>query len=66
MFQKLAFIYSLELLFRLFYVSLSFLFCIAIASLNIYYLIFFETYPFVKFETKKFILTNVMDLFDVA
>nr|YP_009490433.1 SecY [Gracilaria tenuistipitata]ARU07664.1 SecY [Gracilaria tenuistipitata]AWH62562.1 SecY [Gracilaria tenuistipitata]AWH62587.1 SecY [Gracilaria tenuistipitata var. liui]AXI97764.1 Sec-independent protein translocase component TatC [Gracilaria tenuistipitata] len=64
--QKLIYLYSLEIFFRLFYVCLSFFFCMIIASLNIYYLIFFEVYPFVIFEIKKFIVTNVMDLFNIV
>nr|YP_010199707.1 Sec-independent protein translocase component TatC [Gracilaria flabelliformis]UAD89665.1 Sec-independent protein translocase component TatC [Gracilaria flabelliformis] len=65
MYSKLIYFYSLELIFRLIYVFISFLLCIFIASINIYYLILFEVYPFVIYELKKFIVTNVMDLFDV-
>nr|YP_009504394.1 SecY [Gracilaria chouae]AWX65721.1 SecY [Gracilaria chouae] len=65
MYSKLIYFYSIELIFRLTYVFISFLLCVLIASINIYYLIFFEIYPFVMYELKKFIVTNVMDLFDV-
>nr|YP_009130777.1 SecY [Agarophyton chilense]AKA27632.1 SecY [Agarophyton chilense]ASP44560.1 SecY [Agarophyton chilense]UAD89515.1 Sec-independent protein translocase component TatC [Agarophyton chilense] len=64
--QKLIYLYSIEIFFRLFYICLSFFFCMIIASLNIYYLILFEVYPFVIFEIKKFIVTNVMDLFSIV
>nr|YP_010199507.1 Sec-independent protein translocase component TatC [Gracilaria baiana]UAD89365.1 Sec-independent protein translocase component TatC [Gracilaria baiana] len=65
MFSKLIYFYSLELVFRLLYVFISFLLCAFVASMNVYYLIFFEIYPFVLPELKKFIVTNVMDLFEV-
>nr|YP_009490458.1 SecY [Gracilaria textorii]AWH62611.1 SecY [Gracilaria textorii] len=65
MYSKLIYFYSLELIFRLIYVFISFLLCLFVASINIYYLILFEVYPFVIYELKKFIVTNVMDLFDV-
>nr|YP_009019514.1 SecY [Gracilaria salicornia]AHG53101.1 SecY [Gracilaria salicornia]AMR57151.1 SecY [Gracilaria salicornia]UAD89790.1 Sec-independent protein translocase component TatC [Gracilaria salicornia] len=65
MFLKLIYFYSFELIFRLIYIVISFFLCVFISSLNIYYLIFFETYPFVMYELKKFIVTNVMDLFDI-
>nr|YP_010199682.1 Sec-independent protein translocase component TatC [Gracilaria domingensis]UAD89590.1 Sec-independent protein translocase component TatC [Gracilaria domingensis] len=65
MFSKLIYFYSLELILRLIYVFISFLLCVFAASMNVYYLIFFEIYPFVLPELKKFIVTNVMDLFEV-
>nr|YP_011017011.1 twin arginine protein translocation system - TatC protein [Gracilaria hainanensis]WQB61689.1 twin arginine protein translocation system - TatC protein [Gracilaria hainanensis] len=65
MYFRLIYFYSLELVFRLIYIFISFFLCIVAASLNVYYLIFFEVYPFVKYELKKFIVTNVMDLFNV-
>nr|ATG87358.1 SecY [Gracilaria chouae] len=65
MHSRLIYFYSLEFGFRLFYVFLSFCFCLLINSFNIYNILFFETYPFLKFTSRKFIVTNVMDLFDV-
>nr|YP_009365205.1 SecY [Gracilaria changii]ARJ60487.1 SecY [Gracilaria changii]ART65156.1 secY [Gracilaria changii] len=65
MYHKLIYFYSLEFIFRLIYIFISFFLCILIASLNTYYLIFFEVYPFVIYKLKKFIVTNVTDLFDV-
>nr|YP_009490408.1 SecY [Gracilaria spinulosa]AWH62537.1 SecY [Gracilaria spinulosa] len=65
MYSKLIYFYSLELIFRLLYIFISFLLCALVASINIYYLILFEVYPFVVYELRKFIITNVTDLFDV-
>nr|YP_009511837.1 Sec-independent protein translocase component TatC [Gracilaria gracilis]AXI97714.1 Sec-independent protein translocase component TatC [Gracilaria gracilis] len=62
---KLIYFYSIELVFRLLYIFISFFLCAFVASLNLYYLILFEVYPFVMYELKKFIVTNVMDLFNV-
>lgn len=62
---RLIYFYSIEFGFRLFYIFLSFCFCLLISSFNIYNILFFETYPFLKFASRKFIVTNVMDLFDV-
>nr|YP_010199832.1 Sec-independent protein translocase component TatC [Hydropuntia urvillei]UAD89840.1 Sec-independent protein translocase component TatC [Hydropuntia urvillei] len=64
MISKLIYFYSFELLFRLIYICISFFLCIGIASFNSYYLILFEVYPFIKLGLKKFIITNVMDLFN--
>nr|UAD89490.1 Sec-independent protein translocase component TatC [Gracilaria changii] len=63
--RKLIYFYSLEFIFRLIYIFVSFSLCVIIASLNIYYLILFEVYPFTAYKLKKFIVTNIMDLFDV-
>nr|YP_009511913.1 Sec-independent protein translocase component TatC [Gracilariopsis mclachlanii]AXI97840.1 Sec-independent protein translocase component TatC [Gracilariopsis mclachlanii] len=65
MYTRLIYFYSVELGFRLFYIFLSFCFCLLISSFNIYNILFFETYPFLKLASRKFIVTNVMDLFDV-
>nr|YP_010199857.1 Sec-independent protein translocase component TatC [Crassiphycus usneoides]UAD89865.1 Sec-independent protein translocase component TatC [Crassiphycus usneoides] len=65
MYHKLIYFYSLELFFRLLYIFISFFLCVILASLNTYYLILFEVYPFILYELKKFIVTNIMDLFDV-
>nr|YP_009511787.1 Sec-independent protein translocase component TatC [Gracilaria caudata]AXI97664.1 Sec-independent protein translocase component TatC [Gracilaria caudata] len=65
MYHKLIYFYSVEFFFRLFYIFVSFFLCIIVASLNTYYLILFEVYPFVTYELKKFIVTNIMDLFDM-
>nr|YP_009511887.1 Sec-independent protein translocase component TatC [Gracilariopsis longissima]AXI97814.1 Sec-independent protein translocase component TatC [Gracilariopsis longissima]UAD89915.1 Sec-independent protein translocase component TatC [Gracilariopsis longissima] len=65
MYPNLIYFYSLEFGFRLFYIFISFCLCLIVNSFNIYNIIFFETYPFLKLASKKFIVTNVMDLFDV-
>nr|YP_011003654.1 Sec-independent protein translocase component TatC [Gracilaria eucheumatoides]WPS66056.1 Sec-independent protein translocase component TatC [Gracilaria eucheumatoides] len=64
MVHRLIYFYSLELIFRFIYICISFLLCISVASFNSYYLLFFEVYPFIKLGLKKFIITNVMDLFN--
>nr|YP_009511862.1 Sec-independent protein translocase component TatC [Hydropuntia rangiferina]AXI97739.1 Sec-independent protein translocase component TatC [Hydropuntia rangiferina]UAD89765.1 Sec-independent protein translocase component TatC [Hydropuntia rangiferina] len=64
MYSRLIYFYSLELLFRLIYIFVSFIFCLSVASLNSHYLLFFEFYPFVQLGQRKFIATNVMDLFN--
>nr|YP_009490383.1 SecY [Gracilaria edulis]AWH62512.1 SecY [Gracilaria edulis] len=64
MYSRLIYFYSLELLFRLTYIFISFVFCLSIASLNSHSLLFFEFYPFIRLGQKKFIVINVMDLFN--
>lgn len=63
--SSLIFCYSKELIFRFSYVFLSFFLCILVSVLNIESILFFETYPFLKFSYKKFIVTNTTDLFNI-
>nr|YP_004062188.1 SecY [Gracilariophila oryzoides]ADR03204.1 SecY [Gracilariophila oryzoides]APC24937.1 Sec-independent protein translocase [Gracilariophila oryzoides] len=65
MYSHLIYFYYQELIFRLFYIFISFCLCLIVNSFNIYNILFFETYPSLKFSPQKFIVTDVMDLFDV-
>nr|YP_009511938.1 Sec-independent protein translocase component TatC [Melanthalia intermedia]AXI97865.1 Sec-independent protein translocase component TatC [Melanthalia intermedia] len=44
----------------------SFFSCLIVSNIFIDTLLFFETYPFLTFTTRKFIANNVMDLFDTV
>nr|YP_009295541.1 SecY-independent transporter protein [Mastocarpus papillatus]AOL58025.1 SecY-independent transporter protein [Mastocarpus papillatus] len=62
----LLYSYSIELLYRLSYIVISFIFCIIITFLNVQTLLLVETYPFLQFLSKKFIVTGTTDLIDVV
>lgn len=64
--KSLVYFYSTELVYRFLYISLSFIFCIIITLLNIQILLLVETYPFLQFSNKKFIVTQTTDLIDVV
>jgi len=64
--SSLAFFYYKELSYRFFYISLSFLGCLIVSFINIESILFFETYPFLKFSDKKFIVTSTTELFQVV
>nr|YP_009114059.1 preprotein translocase subunit SecY [Ahnfeltia plicata]AHB62122.1 preprotein translocase subunit SecY [Ahnfeltia plicata]UAT97984.1 preprotein translocase subunit SecY [Ahnfeltia plicata] len=59
-------IYIAELFFRTLYVFISFIFCTIILFYHVDLILLLETYPFLKFSHKKFIATQVTDLFDTA
>nr|YP_008963791.1 preprotein translocase subunit SecY [Grateloupia angusta]AGO19304.1 preprotein translocase subunit SecY [Grateloupia angusta] len=62
----LIYFYSVEITFRFIYIFTSFILCGIISIYNTNWLLLVLTYPFLKLFTKKFIITHVTDLFDVA
>lgn len=55
-----------ELFYRSFYSLISVFFCFLISLQNIELLLLIETYPFLKFANKKFIVTHTTDLINAA
>nr|YP_010027356.1 Sec-independent protein translocase [Sarcopeltis skottsbergii]QOS04477.1 Sec-independent protein translocase [Sarcopeltis skottsbergii] len=64
--NSLFYFYSIEVVYRYFYIVISFIFCVIIAFLHVQILLLVETYPFLQFSSKKFLVTQTTDLFDVV
>lgn len=58
----LIYFYATETFYRFLYVLLSFLICLVITFYYMDLLILLETYPFLEFANKKFIITHTTDL----
>nr|AHX02515.1 SecY [Schimmelmannia schousboei] len=59
-------IHFTELIFIFFYFSFSLVLCILVSISNLHSLILFETYPFLQFSNKKFIITHITDIIDIV
>ena len=58
--------YVIEVYFRFFYFFISFFLCIIISFYYIELLLLIETYPFLEFSRKKFIVTHTTDLINMV
>nr|YP_010921940.1 Sec-independent protein translocase component TatC [Grateloupia turuturu]YP_010986438.1 SecY-independent protein translocase component TatC [Pachymeniopsis lanceolata]WIM51246.1 Sec-independent protein translocase component TatC [Grateloupia turuturu]WOL37406.1 SecY-independent protein translocase component TatC [Pachymeniopsis lanceolata] len=62
----MIYFYSIEITFRFIYIFISFILCGIISIYNVNWLFLVLTYPFLKLFNKKFIITQVTDLFNVT
>nr|YP_010395123.1 Sec-independent protein translocase component TatC [Grateloupia elliptica]UQJ72564.1 Sec-independent protein translocase component TatC [Grateloupia elliptica]UYI31696.1 Sec-independent protein translocase component TatC [Grateloupia elliptica] len=62
----MIYFYSIEIMFLFIYTFISFALCGIISIYNTNWLLLVLTYPFLKLFIKKFIITQVTDLLDVA
>ena len=58
------YIYCFEFFVRLFYILLSFFFCLLVIFYHNTVILLFETYPAIKFSYNKFLVTQIIDLFE--
>lgn len=64
--NHLFYLYFLELLFRSLYVFISLLLCVSISFFDVNALLLLETYPYLKFSNKEFLIVHTTDLLNVV
>nr|YP_010395073.1 Sec-independent protein translocase component TatC [Polyopes affinis]UQJ72514.1 Sec-independent protein translocase component TatC [Polyopes affinis] len=62
----MLYFYSIEIAYRIFYIIISFVFCLVIGFWHVQIWLLIETYPFLQFSNKKFIATQTTDLIDAV